>query len=468
VVTLPVNTRKRDVVGVLTGSLVAALAVCAGCSSQVPSAAGEKVLAAESAGPWKYSVEILVSDQYQVGLPQEFDALYRDQNDHLWVRAYLHWTDEKYQGSDYYRPRSAQYTLISEDKGRTWERTDAPFPFSCKRSVLSDGTIVEVASNWWERHPIERKEELEKKGYHVRLDPRNEEFCSIIYDTWVRRSTDSGKTWEVQALHKKLPFFSYFVARHYQATLKDDVIVSFHYGMPKADDCRNSYVLRSEDKGVTWQLIMIADGTLSPAQHSGVKVPGKGNLYCPGFGETFPVVYPDGRILAMVRTQLSGDAFVVRSMDGGKTWSAPEKSPIKEKHPTLTLLSDGVVVCTYPRRSEKPYGIGARFTSDMGKTWSGEVILRDEFEIEDGLAFPLTVEFSDGTLFTAVSGKKYVDTEIEIANGRKSKVRQFLSGTRWTRDYRHTPTLDPPRPPREPVDNWKYADRSPWENNWSR
>lgn len=415
-------------------------------------AAGEATTKASSP-PWKCDVEIMMSDQYLAKRNQSFDTLFCDKNDHLWVRVFLHWPDDDYKVSDYYKPRSAEYTLISRDKGLTWQLTDAPRPYLCNRSVLPDGTIVELSSNWWERHPVAEKEELEKKGYEVRLDGANKDFCAIIYDTWVRRSTDGGKTWKVRALHKELPFFAYFVSRNYQATLKDGTILSFHYGKRTADNPRSAYVLRSEDAGKTWKLIMIADGRLSPNQPD-------------GFGESFPVVYPDGRVMAMLRTSLSSDAYVVRSIDGGQTWSIPEKTPVQEKHPTLTALADGSVLCTYPRRHATPYGVRARFTSDLGKTWSEEVILRDDIEFSDGIAFPLTVELSDGTLFTTFTGKKHVDKPVR--NGAPSGLNVYLAGTRWTRNYCRAPSLDLPRPPRETVQNWTLTDRDPWQNEFKK
>ncbi len=156
------------------------------------------------------------------------------------------------------------------------------------------------------------------------------------------------------------------------------------------------------------------------------------------------------------------DAYLVRSFDGGRTWSAPEKSPIREKHPTLTALSDGTVVCTYPRRHAKPYGYRARFTSDLGKTWSEEIIIRDNLEYHE-LPFPLTVELSDGTLFTAYSFEKDIDEAPVFGNTKLSKARRVLSGTRWSRNYQRTRSFDLPRPPRKPVDNRQAGGQSPWD-----
>jgi hypothetical protein len=185
---------------------------------------------------------------------------------------------------------------------------------------------------------------------------------------------------------------------------------------------------------------MMADGCLSPAPT--------------GFSETFPIVHPGGRIFALVRTELANHAYLVRSDDGGKTWTEPVRSPIRSKHPVPTLLSDGTIVVTYPRRFTRPYGIRARFTSDMGDTWSDEVVIRDEFEIEDGLAHPVTAELPDGTLFTAMHGKKY---------GEDGVVRPFVFGSRWTRDYRRPQAPELPVPPRRPTCNADRACRSPWE-----
>ncbi len=395
-------------------------------------------------GSWKYDVEILRStSQYRVHLLQFRDSLYADPQGRLWLKVDLHFAPR----SDLYYLCFSERILRSEDQGLSWHLVDGLWPGPRDtRSVLSDGTIVEtgshcfVNSDRWERYPIAEMDRLELQGYYVNRKQGENGFCSLLYDFWSRRSTDGGQTWTETPIHEKLPFFAYIASRHYQRVLDDRTVIAFFSGRPTADGPRSAYAVRSRDEGKTWELVTVADGKLSHVPE--------------GFHETFPIVWRDGRIMALVRTQLGDVAYLVRSEDGGQTWSKPEKTPIVAKHPVPTLLRDGTIVVTYPRRFAPPFGVRARFTSDMGNTWSEEVLLRDNFEHADGLAHPLTVEMQDGTLFTVLQGDCLTDDK---------KYDHRILGVRWTRAYR--PPIGPqlPTPARQAKFNYERRKQSPWQ-----
>lgn len=395
----------------------------------------------EHATPWKYDVTVLESRDYMGGVPQGHDCIYCDNNGHIWLKVAIHWPDPDLTSTDQYSPRSRHYTLVSRDYGLTWAFSDERFPGpQANRSVLADGVMIETGSNDYIRYPRSEIDRLEKEGYFVTDCGESQGYCAILYDMWMRRSRDGGKTWEARPIHQQFGFFSYLVAFPVQGVLSDGTVLSFAYGQRKVDDPKSSYIVRSEDAGDTWELVQIADGRLSPVPN--------------GFNEIFPVVFADGRIMALLRTALATDAYVVHSTDGGRTWSKPTKTPIRAKHPVPTLLREGTIVVTYQRRFAQPYGFRARFTSDLGKTWGEEVILRDDFSIEDGLGWTHTVELPDGTLFTTMGGNKYL----------KGETRQhFQLGVRWTRGYRRP--FGPSGlavPPRAPVFNVQDAGESPW------
>ncbi len=422
---------------------------------------GEELSMTETATPWKYDVEVISSPQYVVNNSAN-TPLYCDKEDRLWARVWLSFAEN----TDAYHARATEVTLVSEDQGVTWQVTDHPWPGPVQnRSVLPDGTIVETASNGWVRYPRSEIKRLQDRGYYVWDLGEEAGYCAIIYDMWVRRSTDGGQTWEEFPVHQQFPFFAKLCVNSppRQRLLNDGTIITFAYGyLPEGrteesdlGGLCNTYILRSSDAGTTWQMIRMADGHLSPSPR--------------GFGEIYPVVWRDGRIFALMRTAAGTPAYSVWSDDGGLTWSEPRPTPIAAKHPNPALLRDGTIVCTYQRRFAPPFGVRARFTSDLGKTWSDEVILRDDIAIADGLSQPQTVELSDGTLFTIFTAKKYVES---------GGVQFFVGGTRWARGYQPLPHIQEklqqirergswgpefPLPPLTPRYNWQTAGTSPWQ-----
>ena len=400
------------------------------------------------AKPWKYDVDILLGCQYT---PSRNNVYYDEEEDRIWLQVGAVFAAESAgDHTDAYAARSTHIILVSEDKGLTWEITDREWPAPPpNRATLTDGTILEFGSNGWERHPRSDIERLTQEGYFVWDLGEESVYCAIIYNLWMRRSTDGGKTWEEKPIHKQLPFFAHLVGRFNLTVLADGALVFFAYGYGKEarysgrgglGGRSSAYCLRSTDAGDTWNLVMMADGKHSPSDH--------------GFTEIFPVVCGDGRILSMLRTELGQYAYAVRSFDGGKTWSQPEQTPIRAKHPDLRLLKDASFLCTYQRRFQEPLGVRARFTSNMGQTWSEEVIIRDGIPISDGLASPLTLELSDDTFFTLFNAQKYID------DGTKTG---FIGGSRWTRDYRRAYGPELPAPPLTPKFNVDTRNKSPWQ-----
>ena len=60
----------------------------------------------------------------------------------------------------------------------------------------------------------------------------------------------------------------------------------------------------------------------------------------------------------------------------------------------MVKLKDGRLALTYGFR-HAPYGIRARLSEDKGKTWSPEIILRDDGGNWD-LGYPRTIQRDDG------------------------------------------------------------------------
>jgi hypothetical protein len=89
------------------------------------------------------------------------------------------------------------------------------------------------------------------------------------------------------------------------------------------------------------------------------------------------------------------------SPDNGVNWyQAMEPTVDNAGNPAHMIeLQDGRWVLTYGFR-RAPYGIRAKISEDKGKTWSGEIMLRDDGGEWD-LGYPRTCQRADGNIVTA-------------------------------------------------------------------
>ena len=113
-------------------------------------------------------------------------------------------------------------------------------------------------------------------------------------------------------------------------------------------------------------------------------------------------------LVAAVR-QIKGEPYVswidvYRSGDNGRTWGFLSKVADADNRywngnpPSMATLPDGRIVVTYGYRAV-PYGIRAKISSDNGRTWSNEYILREDGRNWD-LGYTRTVVRKDGKVVT--------------------------------------------------------------------
>jgi hypothetical protein len=91
------------------------------------------------------------------------------------------------------------------------------------------------------------------------------------------------------------------------------------------------------------------------------------------------------------------DAFA--SHDNGRTWSflgSPEPDAGEGNPPSLLRLADGRLSLIYGYRAT-PFGIRARFSGDLGRTWSEAIALRDDGGGRD-IGYVRSVLRSDGKI----------------------------------------------------------------------
>lgn len=214
--------------------------------------------------------------------------------------------------------------------------------------------------------------------------------------TYVRRSTDGGRTWSEPApVGTSMagpdglppPAVRGWAASHGAAVeLPGGDLLLPLYGKPPHHAWQQATVVRSTDGGLTWP----AEGETLVAAADGVH-----------FQEPTLTVL-DGQVVALIRTTL-GYAFLSRSTDGGRSWSTPAPTGMQASSHHALLLRTGEVLVTYgdlsPRFSPHRDTVG-RLVRRPLLTWDGyaDVQLYDSGHSDQ--ANPSSVEVVPGSFLT--------------------------------------------------------------------
>jgi hypothetical protein len=146
----------------------------------------------------------------------------------------------------------------------------------------------------------------------------------------------------------------------------------------------------------------------------------------------------DTRLVSAVR-QLKGEPYVswidlYASEDNGRTWKSLSKVADADNRywngnpPSMVRMGDGRICVTYGYRAV-PYGIRTKISSDNGRTWGPEIILRQDGRNWD-LGYSRTVQRPDGKLVTMY----YYSTEED--------PQQRIIATIWDPDTITTTSVD--------------------------
>jgi hypothetical protein len=291
----------------------------------------------------------------------------------------------------------------SADHGRTWRYRGTPAPhdpatnrMNVAAGLDAGGALMVIASGWTNRKPVGQT-----------TSPHD----GIVLPAWTSRSTDAGKTWHI---HKSFPtaarpeWGNPIPFGNVQTAGNGDTCVCVYAGSPDARAVDNSTCFhRSKDNGKTWDAgVLLADKD---------------------YNETAPLHLGDGRWLAACRTRRAQELHLFTSQDDGKTWAFSQPLSLPYQHPaSLLRLADGRVLLTYGNRCVGQYGIDARLSSDLGKTWTPPAQI---VTLHTGdLGYPSTVQLADGKLVTA-----YYSAGIAQHNGYHMGVqlwemKEFFSG----------------------------------------
>lgn len=221
-------------------------------------------------------------------------------------------------------------------------------------------------------------------------------------------STDRGRTWDGPF---KLPLFDTpgVAARtDYIVEGKHAAIVFLTAAKSNRREGR-PFCARTADGGKTWQFV----AWIGP-EPAGYSIMPSTVLIAPG------------EFLTTIRCRLRDDSWIEawRSTDNAATWKQ-EPNPVdttgEGNPPAMIKLKDGRLCLTYGVRAN-PFRVCAKLSENNGKTWTPEIILRDDGTDRD-IGYPRTLQRPDGKIITTY----YIN---EPATGPE----RYIGATIWDAD----------------------------------
>jgi len=234
-------------------------------------------------------------------------------------------------------------------------------------------------------------------------------FAMKIRSTIFYYSYDRGKSWRGPF---SLPNFDQklIMARTDYLVFGQKECMAFVSSSQTDGNYGKSFVMKTTDGGLNWQLISWITSDFPPLEYKKFS------------RSTMPstVRISENSLVTVLRQRLDDDQWldVYGSSDCGKTWAFLSKAADNVNNPpSLLKLVDGRLCLVYCSR-ERPYGLRAKLSSDNGKSWSNENVLRDDALSWD-IGYVRSIQRSDGCVVSVY----YYHT--------KEKPRQHIAATIW-------------------------------------
>jgi hypothetical protein len=274
----------------------------------------------------------------------------------------------------------------STDKGQTWKYRGTPAkhePGTNRMNVAAglayNGDLIVISSGWSNVAPV--GEAFKGRGQ--------------VSDSWVCRSSDGGRTWQVNksAISKPKDAETIVPFGNIVKISEKKLAAPFYSGS-------SSYILFSFDDGRTWR------------EENAIIVQDCG-------GEPFILPLTNQRCIAVVRSCRNNKVDDVVALgeylryfvsdDCGINWKEEYHLTGSAQHPGhLLRLANGCILLTYGNRRSPSPGIQILLSEDEGRSWNFHA--RDLISLQGTViqrygycdcGYPSTVQLADSTLVTA-------------------------------------------------------------------
>jgi BNR repeat-like domain len=230
-------------------------------------------------------------------------------------------------------PRNTVAATTSYDGGRTWRNTTVliddtePGIIDDKNSVTADPIRLGSAYQVWDR---------------LRLSPDG----TLLFDgpTLLSITRDFGRTWSPAKVIVPTAQFQQTIGNTIVIDRRTGTLYNFYNSIQYTDATATAVtfirfeMVRSTDAGRTWSRPIVVAQDTSVADVD----PNTGDLLRTGTGLPFPAIDPrTGELyVAYEGTDFTGGAYnqiqLVRSLDGGRTWSSPSRVNAVPTTPAFT------------------------------------------------------------------------------------------------------------------------------------
>jgi predicted neuraminidase len=228
-----------------------------------------------------------------------------------------------------------------------------------------------------------------------------------------KTSGDSGKTWSKPI---RLPNGFLGPIKNKPVQLPDGSILSpssieYYTGKNREAELWQVHLELSKDMGKTWKKI----GPLNDGKEFNVIQPSI-------------LIYPDGKMQILCRTERAGRIYEGWSDDIGKTWS--EMNPIELPNPDAgidaVMLNDGRALLVYNHSSSD--GRDREFlnvaVSHDGKKWQAVLVLENQ---EGEYSYPAVIQTSDGLVHVTYTWKRERIKHV-VLDPRQFNVKEIRNG----------------------------------------